>query len=278
MPRRKIRPNLDVDITWDDVSNKPSLITGSGTTNTIPKFSGTNAIGNSVMSETSDGIQIQTGKTLVLNGHGLDTNGYLAKYPQNTIRDHFTTSNMSSYWTGWTSTPGAVAYNSRNHFLTAFSNVANSTFFLYKTQTVPTSVSTMEAWIGTDLQQTSAGIHMDNGYVDNASEYSIELYLKSGVGSYPTGVALFLRKNAYGTITEIQLCDQFPPSKAYKVILLRDNTNIYVYAGDEVFIAWVGLSGTTISPGITFTRHGLFVRATVSDPRMGQFHYYATNF
>jgi hypothetical protein len=84
MPRRKIRPNLDVDITWDDVqnkpstfppsshnhderyytetelqtsgqsqvhwdnvSNKPSLITGSGTTDTIPKFTGTNAIGDS---------------------------------------------------------------------------------------------------------------------------------------------------------------------------------------------------------------------------------------
>jgi hypothetical protein len=47
MPRRKIRPNLDVDITWDDVNNKPSLITGSGTTNTIPKFTGANAIGDS---------------------------------------------------------------------------------------------------------------------------------------------------------------------------------------------------------------------------------------
>jgi len=255
-----------------------TAVLGSGTTNTIPKFTGTNAIGNSVMSEISDGVQIQIGKTLVLNGFGLDTDGYLAKYPQSTIRDHFTTSNMSSYWTGWTYTPGAVAYNSRNHFLTAFSNVANSTFFLYKTQTAPTNDSQMEAWIGTDVQQTSAGIRMDNGYVDNANEYSIELYLKSGVGSYPTGVALFLRKNAYGTITEIQLCDQFPPSKAYRVILLRDSTNIYVYAGDEVLIAWVGLSGTTISPGITFTRHGLFVRATVSDPRMGQFHYYATNF
>jgi Tfp pilus assembly major pilin PilA len=255
-----------------------TAVLGSGTTNTIPKFTGTNAVGDSIISEISDGVQIQIGKTLVLNGFGLDTDGYLAKYPQSTIRDHFTTSNMSSYWTGWTYTPGAVAYNSRNHFLIAFSNVANSTFFLYKTQTVPTNESQMEAWIGTDVQQTSAGIRMDNGYVDNANEYSIELYLKSGVGSYPTGVALFLRKNAYGTITEIQLCDQFPPSKAYRVILLRDNTYIYVYAGDEVLIAWVGLSGTTISPGITFTRHGLFVRATVSDPRMGQFHYYATNF
>jgi len=47
MPRRKIRPNLDVDITWDDVNNKPSVITGSGTTNNIPKFTGTDAIGDS---------------------------------------------------------------------------------------------------------------------------------------------------------------------------------------------------------------------------------------
>jgi hypothetical protein len=90
MPRRKIKPNLDVDITWDDVqnkpstfppsshnhddryytetelqtsgqsqvhwgnvSNKPSLITGSGTANTIPKFTGTNAIGNSTLTESA---------------------------------------------------------------------------------------------------------------------------------------------------------------------------------------------------------------------------------
>jgi len=97
MPRRKIRPNLDVDITWDDVqnkpstfppsshnhderyytetelqtsgqsqvhwdnvSNKPSLITGSGTTNTIPKFTGTNAIGDSVIYENSGNVGIGT--------------------------------------------------------------------------------------------------------------------------------------------------------------------------------------------------------------------------
>jgi len=60
MPRRKIRPNLDVDITWDDVSNKPSLITGSGATNTIPKFTGTNTIGNSVIYENNDNVGIGT--------------------------------------------------------------------------------------------------------------------------------------------------------------------------------------------------------------------------
>ena len=97
MPRRKIRPNLDVDITWDDVqnkpstfppsshnhderyytetelqtsgqsqvhwnniSNKPSLITGSGTTNTIPKFTGTNAIGDSVIYESGGNVGIGT--------------------------------------------------------------------------------------------------------------------------------------------------------------------------------------------------------------------------
>jgi len=255
-----------------------TAVLGSGTTNTIPKFTGTNAIGNSVMSEISDGVQIQTGKTLVLNGYGLDTIGYLAKFPQNTIRDHFTTSNMSSYWNGWTYTPGTVNYSSRNHFLIPYSNAANSTFFLYKTQTVPTDGSQMEAWIGTDLKQTSAGIRMDNGYVDNTNEYSVELYLKSGVGSYPSGVALFLRRNAYGTITETQLCDQFPPSKAYRVILLLTGTTVYVYAGDEIFIGVSSLGETTIGSNITFQRHGLFVRATTSAQRMGQFHYYATNF
>ena len=279
MPRRKIRPNLDVDITWDDVNNKPSVITGSGTTNTIPKFTGTNSIGNSVMSEISDGVQIQTGKTLVLNEYGLDTNGYFAKFPYYTVRDHFITGSLSSYWNGWTTTPAySVIYNFRNHLLQALPSGSqiNITCFLYKSQSVTTN-NILGAWCAADSNYVDVGIRIDNGYIDNNSEYSVEFFIKGGVGTYGGyDAALFRRVRSGTTITETQVSSTFPGGKAFYLgMLIASSSIIYMYGNDDVYSS----SSATVSYSFTPTRHGIFVRnRTNTGPRIGYFHFYETNF
>jgi len=316
MPRRKIRPNLDIDITWDDVqdkpstfppsshnhdgryytktelqtsgqsqvhwnnvSNKPSLITGSGTTNTIPKFTGTNAIGNSVISETSEGAQIQTGKTLVLNGYGLDTTGYFAKFPHPTVRDHFTSGSLSSYWDGWTTIPeAAVTYNFHGHLLRAASggSQANITCFLYKSQSVTTN-NRLGAWCAADSNNVDVGIRIDNGYIDNNSEYSVEFFIKAGIGTYNSyDAALFRRVRSGATITETQLSSTFPGGKAlYLTMVIASSSLIYLYGNDDVYSSYTSFASYSFIP----TRHGIFVRnRTSSGSRLGYFHFYETNF
>ena len=279
MPRRKIRPNLDVDITWDDVNNKPSLITGSGTTNAIPKFTGTNTIGNSIISEISDGVRIQSGKTLVLNGYGLDTNGYFVKFPYSTVRDHFTSGSLSSYWTAWTTTPAySVIYNFRNHLLRAVSDgsQANITCFLYKSQSV-TINNQLGAWCAADSNNVDVGIRIDNGYIDNNNEYSVEFFIKGGVGTYSGyDAALFRRVRSGTTITEAQVSSTFPGGKAfYLAMFIASSSIIYMYGHDEVYSS----GSASASYGFTPTRHGIFVRnRTNTGPRAGYFHFYETNF
>jgi len=279
MPRRKIRPNLDVDITWDDVNNKPSLITGSGTTNTIPKFTGTNAIGGSIISETSGGVQIQTGKTLVLNGYGLDTTGYFAKFPHPTVRDHFTSGSLSSYWNGWTTIPeSAVIYNFRNHLLVSSpsGSQANITCFLYKSQSLTTN-NQLGTWCAADSNNVDVGIRIDNGYVDNNNEYSVEFFIKGGVGTYSSyDAALFRRVRSGVTITETQLSSTFPGGKAlYLTMVVASSSTIYLYGNDDVYSSFTASASYSFTP----TRHGIFVRnRTSSGWRAGYFHFYNTNF
>jgi len=279
MPRRKIRPNLDVDITWDDVNNKPSLIIGSGTTNTIPKFTGTNTIGNSVISETSEGAEIQTGKTLVLNGYGLDTDGYFVKFPYHTTRDHFTTSSLSSYWDGWTTTPAYLAiYNFYNHLLLASpsGSQVNITCFLYKSQSVPIG-NVISAWCAADSNNVDVGIRIDNGYIDNNSEYSVEFFIKGGVGTYSSyDAALFKRERSGATITETQLSSTFPGGKAiYLLMLVGSSSWINLYGNDDVRSSYTATASYSFTP----TRHGIFIRnRTNTGPRQGFFHFYQTSF
>jgi len=256
-----------------------TAVMGSGTTNAIPKFTGTNAIGNSVINETSDGVQIQTGKTLVLNGYGLDWNGALVKYPYVTIRDHFTTSSMSSYWTGWTTAPGEnVEYNFHNHILkaTASSSQNNITCFLYRNQTV-SHTSIIGAWCAADSNNIDVGIRIDNGYIDNDSEYSVEFFIRAGVGSYwHFDAGLLKRERSGGTITVTQLSSPFPGGKSLLLTLyIASSSDIYLQAHDDVYSSYT--SGATYS--FIPIRHGIFIRNnTFFGARAGYFHYYMTNF
>jgi len=255
-----------------------TAVLGSGTTNTIPKFTGTNAIGDSVMSEISDGVQIQTGKTLVLNGYGLDTNGYFTKFPAHTTRDHFTTSNLSSYWTGWTTIPTYVVYNARNHLLEASpsSSQANITCFLYKSQSVPIG-EVISAWCAADSNYVDVGIRIDNGYVDNNSEYSVEFFVRGGGGTYILYDAVLLRRVRSGaTITETQLSSSFPGGKAfYLMMTVASSSIIYLYGHDDVHSSYTASASYSFTP----TRHGIFVRNRSSTgPRTGAFHFYQTSF
>ena len=250
-------------------------LTGSGTSGRIAKFSGANTIADSVMTETSDGVQIDTGKTLVLNGYGLDWDGYFAKFPKYYPQDHFTTASMSSYWDGWTTSPSYVEYNHRNHWLVVVVNNPSLTYFLYRNQTVSNG-GFSEAWTGTDQVNTTAGIRFDNGFLDNSSEYSVELYLRSLAGI--DGTAVFLRRNAYGTITEVRLTNYFPPGKAFLLRLSRFGNTCYAQGFDEA-IGWDAVLGSIgVASDVTFTRHGLFVRCAEVAYRAGGFHFYATNF
>jgi Tfp pilus assembly major pilin PilA len=256
-----------------------TAVLGSGTTNTIPKFTGTNAIGNSIISETSDGVQIQTGKTLVLNGYGLDTTGYFAKYPQPTVRDHFTTNSLSSYWNGWTTTPAqSVMYNFRNHLLRASPSGSQAyiTCFLYKNQSVTTN-NRLGAWCAADSNFVDVGIRIDNGYVDNNNEYSVEFFIRSGAGTfYLYDAALFRRVRSGATITEVQLSDTFPGGKAiYLQMIIVSSSTIYLYGHDDVYTSLI----TSVSYSFTPSRHGIFVRSqTNTGPRVGYFHFYQTDF
>ena len=255
-----------------------TAVLGSGTSGRIAKFSGTNVVGNSVMTETSAGVQIDTGKTLVLNGYGLDWDGYFAKWVIHSIRDHFTSSNMSSYWTGWTTTPGySVIYNFRNHFLRPATNAAQyDTCFLYKEQSI-VSGNSLGAWVGADSNQCAVGIRIDNGYIDNNNEYSIEFYIKAGVGTYNLfDAALFRRVRSGSTITETQLSSTFPGGKAFLLYMLISTTSrIILSAHDEVHSSYTA----EVSYSFTPTRHGIFIRSSSpSGPKLGFFHFYATNF
>ena len=255
-----------------------TAVLGSGTADAIPKFTGTNAIGDSIISETSEGVQIQTGKTLVLNGYGLDTNGYFAKFPSHTMRDHFTTSNLSSYWTGWTTTPSWTFYNLINHLLQAApsSSQVNITCFLYKSQNVPINGS-INAWCAADSNNVDVGIRIDNGYVDNNNEYSVEFFIRGGIGTYSSyDAALFKRERSGTTITEIQLSSTFPGGKAlYLRMTIGTSSIIWLYANDDVHSSFTASASYSFTP----TRHGIFVRNRSSTgPRAGYFHFYYTNF
>jgi len=264
---------------WYSMPTSGTGIVGSGTANTVPKFTETNAIGDSVISETSNGVQIQTGKTLVLNGYGLDTDGYFAKFPYSTVRDHFTTGSMSSYWNGWTTTPSAALfYNYWSHFLSPRpdSSQVNITCFLYKTQAVTTN-NRIGAWCAADSNNVDVGIRIDNGYVDSDSEYSVEFYIKAGVGTYNAYDAALFKRTRYGaTITETQLSSTFPGGKAlYLTMVISSSSVIYLYGNDDVYSNYT----STVSYSFTPTRHGLFVRNRTSGGyRAGFFHFYQTNF
>jgi len=255
-----------------------TAVLGSGTANAIPKFTGTNAIGGSIISEISNGVQIQTGKTLVLNGYGLDTDGYFAKFPFPTVRDHFTTSNMSSYWNGWTTTPEIwVVYNYLNHLLItrSSSSQANITCFLYKSQSV-TINNRLGAWCAADSNNIDVGIRIDNGYVDNDNEYSVEFFIRGGVGTYNLyDAALFKRERSGATITETQVSSTFPGGKAlYLMMLVGSSTLIYLFSDDDVRSSYTASASYSFTP----TRHGIFVRTRISGSRNGYFHFYQTNF
>jgi Tfp pilus assembly major pilin PilA len=256
-----------------------TAVLGSGTSGYLPKFTGTNAIGNSVISETSDGIQIQTGKTLVLNGYGLDTDGYFVKFPYHTTRDHFTTSSLSSYWDGWTTIPAYnVVYNARNHLLAASpsSSQTNITCFLYKSQDASIG-NVISAWCAADSNYVDVGIRIDNGYIDNNSEYSVEFFIKGGVGTYFLyDAALFKRERSGATITETQLSSTFPGCKAlYLMMAIASSSIIYLYGHDDVSSNYTASASYSFTP----TRHGIFVRnRSNTGPRTGYFHFYQTSF
>jgi len=252
---------------------------GSGTANTIPKFTGANAIGDSVISETSDGVQIQTGKTVILNGYGLDTNGYLAKFPEMSIKDHFVTNTLSSYWTGWTTSPGQIIqYNFFNHFLRAMTTNLQQdvTCFLYRNENVSANQN-LGAWCGPDCNGIDVGIRIDNGYIDNNNEYSVEILIRSGIETYSNySAALFTRVRSGATIIESQCSPVFEGLKVFVLkMIVSSASTIYAFIDNDI---WGSTGVATISYNFSPVRHGLFIRSRISSWRVGQFHYYMANF
>ncbi|MGQ9644849.1 MAG: hypothetical protein ACUVT3_13410 [Ignavibacterium sp.] len=205
---------------------------------------------------------------------------WMSFIPNYTIRDHFTTSTMSSYWDGWAAdddvfagAPGYwVTYNYYGHWLygMATPSQANKICYLYKSgTTLPTRIQTQ---LGVDSNNVNGGLMI----WESNTKY-IQLYIKAGVGTYSSyDAALFKKTVNGGTTTETQISSTFPGGGVFKLYIYLSGTTCYGYATPS-YIHASYTTGITLPSNFAPTRWGIFImtRSTTGN-RLAQFNYFTT--
>jgi hypothetical protein len=198
-----------------------------------------------------------------------------------TLRDHFTSSSMSSYWTEWENAPaGSIYYDWYSHILRMSASTAQVgvTCFLYKTITAATNAD-IEGLVATDSNYAETGIRLDDG----SDNHFAEVYVKGGVGTYNNvDAAVYSRsRDNGGTITTTQRSSEFFGGQLVQMqinssLVYGSSGTLYVYV-DMGFVPNFSFS-LSLPSKLSFTRIGIFHRnLTSSGNRVGYCHFFASN-
>ena len=207
---------------------------------------------------------------------------WFAYFPQGTLRDHFTSSNLNTTaWVGWASggifggaPDSALSYNHWGHYLRgAMSGAQQNLYsFLYADSSKYSRPNLYHAQCAADSNNTEVGLMIwqdDNNF--------IQLYIRGGYGTYSASdAALFKRSMIGGVETATQISSAFPGGTIMSLLIYLSGTNCFGY----VSASYVPASYTTaisIPANFNPSRWGLFMRnLTNSGSRTGYVNYFAT--